>query len=100
MITARSLVVLAAAAAIAACAEAQPPMSGTAAGPGARADEQLSRAAPGSAPVSQGTPVITGSRSTGEGNKPTVEYTGQGTGNVWSGNTQMPDPAMRSRSRP
>jgi len=105
MISAKGLVFVAGAVALAACADAnvQPPPSGTNPGPGAPARQQESFAAPGSANAAVGgTPVITGTSTSGGQNRPEVTYQGAPTGaGVGSGNTQFPDPARRAPiSRP
>ncbi len=77
MISARGLVFVAGAIALAACADAnvQPPPVGTSAGPGAPPLRQLSREAPGSANASAGTPTIVGAGTSGGSNRPEVAYT-------------------------
>ena len=72
-----------------------PPMSGTAAGPGAPPLQQASGAiGGGSANASAGTPSITGAAG---GGRPTIEYSGTG-GNVGSPTPPTLPTTGRSRS--
>jgi hypothetical protein len=75
-----------------------PPISGTAAGPGAPPLQQQSRDIGGSnsAGASAGTPSITGVRGDG---RPSIDYTGTPSGSIGSPTPQTP-PEMRQRSRP
>jgi hypothetical protein len=79
MISARGLLFLGGAIALAACADAQPPPPGTSAGPGAPPLQQESRQMPGSANASAGTPAITGAATSGGQNRPSVTYTAPAT---------------------
>ncbi|RAI59254.1 hypothetical protein [Roseicella frigidaeris] len=93
---------LAAGLALAACSEVKPggpPIAGTSAGPGAPPLKQDARdiAGSGSPNATPGTATITGTRSTGQGTEPTVDYSGQA-GNAGS-STPTPLPTTpRSRS--
>jgi hypothetical protein len=105
MISAKGLVFVAGAVALAACADAnvQAPPVGTSAGPGAPPLQQESRQMPGSANAAVGgMPVITGAGTSGGQNRPEVTYQGAPTGTgIGSGQTQFPDPARRAPvSRP
>ncbi|MEN0074571.1 MAG: hypothetical protein AAGC69_09315 [Paracraurococcus sp.] len=93
---------LAAGLALAACSEVKPggqPVAGTSAGTGAAPLKQDARdiAGSGSPNATPGTATITGTRSTGQGSEPTVDYSGQ-SGNAGS-STATPLPATpRSRA--
>lgn len=72
--------------------EVQPPISGTAAGPGSPQITQISREQPHSSSVSAGVPQITGSTGTSSGERaggPTVTYSGQGAGSLSPGVPQV-----------